>query len=267
MTTNKHDFKSKLHSLVTYSTEDQLTKVLRAKSDFIEFAEFILHDQDQKEPHTHILLLLKAPRESKDVINWFKRCTDSKGEVANTMDKPVGNTYDAHEYLTHKNDKGKYQYKDEQIKVLIGDVETWLAQETVYDKSEAAKAKKQARQDENDELVDDILGGTSYREMARKYGRDYMKNANAYRRYCANIVIEEEHDIDKAMALCEDVVQNYRLEELRHAYVEGQTAIFDRVWQILQDSSERADNRIAMVEKLHDTFEKAKASQIDSKLF
>lgn len=224
--------KTRYHSLVTYATEESLRKVLTAKSEQIEFAAYALHDKDideygkAKEPHTHVCLELKEKRELEDVTKWFKACIDTKGEVCNTRNKETHDTKAAYEYLTHSGDSesetGKYQYEDEIIKVLMGDVEAYINSETDEQiRREKAKEKKEATEARADDIeaeLNDIIEGKPMRYMARQYGRDYIKNRRAYHEYASAMVLEETGDLEKS---CKILGVGFR-ETLLDEYAKGQ---------------------------------------------
>lgn len=225
-------------SLMTYATEACLLEVLEQRREFLSGCRYILHDKDvwdedgekhkkgdPKEAHFHVCLVLERARRLSDVIGWFKECKDSKGEKANTMAEAVTSLESLEDYFTHSDEasqeKGKHQYAEEDLKVLA-DVPSAFDFKTTWDKTGGMNRDEKA-EEENAQLIDDILGKVSFREMARRYGRDYMKNYKVYREYCANILLEESGgDLDTALALMGDPIQQAQRDRERMARNEGQ---------------------------------------------
>lgn len=200
----KTDVTTKFHALTTYVSEDQLKTVIQAKSSQIEHARYIFHYKEDKEPHTHIVIVTSKPRKLSEIRAWFKDLPDTKGEKANTLSEELYSTQDMEEYMLHedddsKADESKHQYLAEDIKVLQGDTDEYLSLETrlqetrrLAEESEERKLKqREASADDVEGQLDDIIKGTPLREMARKYGRDYIKNRRAYNEYAAMVVCEE----------------------------------------------------------------------------
>lgn len=225
-------------SLMTYATETCLLEVLDQRREFLSGCRYILHDRDvwdkdgekhkkgnPKEAHFHVCLVLDRARRLADVIGWFKGCVDSKGEPANTMAEAVTSLVSLEDYFTHSDEAsreaGKHQYTESDLKVLVG-IPSAFDFKTSYDKT-GGMSRDEKTEEENAQLIDDILGKVSYREMARRYGRDYMKNYKVYREYCACILLEESGgDLDSALALMGDPIQQAQRDRERMARIEGQ---------------------------------------------
>lgn len=195
---------SKALSISTYAQEEQILKIFESKQTQILGFAYIFHDKDVSEPHRHVVVVLKRSRKQQEVLNWFKKCTDDKGERCNTRLQPIACMRGLEEYLTHSDDEsiklGKHQYNEQDIKVLKD--EELFDYVTDYDKSLEREKVKEEKADEVESLIDDIISGVPLREMARRYGRDYMKNASSYRKYSADVVLEETGDIEQALKIC-----------------------------------------------------------------
>lgn len=195
---------SKALSISTYAQEEQILKIFESKQTQILGFAYIFHDKDVSEPHRHVVVVLKRSRKQQEVLNWFKKCTDDKGERCNTRLQPIACMRGLEEYLTHSDDDsikaGKHQYNEQDIKVLKDD--ELFDYVTDYDKAQEREKVKEEKADEVESLIDDIISGVPLREMARRYGRDYMKNATAYRRYASDVVLEETGDLGKALQIC-----------------------------------------------------------------
>lgn len=195
---------TKALSIVTYAQEEQILKIFESKQTQILGFAYILHDCDTSESHRHIVLVLKRSRKQCEVLNWFKACTDDKGEKCTTLLKPIACMRGLEEYLTHSDDDsikaGKHQYTEHDIKILKD--EELFGYVTDYDKALEREKVKEEKADEVESLIDDIINGVPLRDMARRYGRDYMKNSSAYRRYAADVVLEETGDLVRALQIC-----------------------------------------------------------------
>lgn len=211
-------------TLMSYATEEELQKVILSKREYILGCAYIFHDKDDNENHYHIQLTLKRSRRLSDIIGWFKNCSDSKGEKANTFGEITLSCRAQEEYFTHSDDEsrnaGKHQYLPENIKVLddIGDPWDFV---TAHDKQVGVIQKRRESEDENEQLLQDIIDGVSQREMARKYGRDYMKNFKVYRAFASNVVLEETCDIALALELQGDLIDKRTAQDIHHTYSRG----------------------------------------------
>ncbi|KXT29039.1 plasmid replication family protein [Candidatus Phytoplasma oryzae] len=93
--------------------KDFIDKVLKKKKIIKKFA-YILHNRDVledgslKNPHYHIVLVLKTPYDVEYIASWFKTSS-------NFVEKIKGNMSDILNYLTHKNDLSKFQYEDYEV--------------------------------------------------------------------------------------------------------------------------------------------------------
>ena len=134
----------------------------------------VLADGSLKEPHWHILV-------------YFANAVSLKGAcaaideicVGNVLGEPVKDVQGAYQYLVHKNNPEKFQYCPSDI-ITWGDFEKLIAE----DKKEA----------QNEQFLMDLLSLSRW-EMACKYGRDYMKNYDSYRRFTE--MIKEDMEIEE----------------------------------------------------------------------
>lgn len=195
------DLSTRFHHLTTYAPPEQVKRVLTSKSEQLVFAEYILHDKDVKEdgslkePHVHILIELKSPRYLTDVCKWFKNCLDNVGRTVTTRSIEISpTTQDADDYLTHKKEPSKHQYIDEDIIVLSGSREAF--RNSKIDKhNNTAEGDENSKADEVENLLQDVVDKVPLRQMARRYGRDFIKNYNAYRNYALQMVAEETGEL------------------------------------------------------------------------
>lgn len=95
---------------------DNMKKTLQVKEKIkaIEKWAYIKHDKDVKEnnepvePHYHIIMKFNYPYRLGSIANWFI-------VPENCVEKIKGGWVNACRYLTHKNAKDKYQYKDKEV--------------------------------------------------------------------------------------------------------------------------------------------------------
>lgn len=230
---------TKFVSLITYAKAEDVERILAEKSEMLTYAFWIPHDKDEAEPHIHIVVGLVNSRKPNEVSNWFKKCVNDEGVAQNTLAEPVISCDDIVEYLTHSDEKsvqkGKHQYTAEDIRVSRGTLEAFREEKTDLQRHAEAKAKKEAKEDECEQLLDDIIAGTSCRTMARRYGRDFMKNHKAYREYAAMVVLEEEGDLDKAAQIANNGFTYWQQQAEKTAFENGVFHALNRVYETIVD--------------------------------
>lgn len=228
---------SKFVSLITYAKAEDVERILAEKSEMLTYAFWIPHDKDEAAPHIHIVVGLVNSRKPNEVSNWFKKCVNDEGVAQNTLAEPVISCDDIVEYLTHSDEKsvqkGKHQYTTEDIRVSRGTLEAFREEKTDLQRHAEAKSKKEAKEDECEQLLDDIIAGTSCRTMARRYGRDFMKNHKAYREYAAMVILEEEGDIEKASQVAGNGFHYWQQQAQREAYEDGVIHALNRVYEMV----------------------------------
>lgn len=229
--------KTKYISLMTYAQENDIKRILNEKSAQLENAFYIYHDKDESEPHYHIVIELKTDRAIKEIISWFKKCNDINGNTVNTFGETVISCAAIAEYLTHTGigQETKHQYKLEDIKEPIGKIDNFRQSKSDYEIKKQANNKRIEKADNNEKLLDDLIEGLPCREMARRYGRDFMKNHKAYREYAAMVVIEEDGDLEKACKIASNGFEYLRQEAERAAFEDGVITALTRVYDIVVD--------------------------------
>lgn len=178
--TDSRDYKVFSVFIRTYSSEEEVIAFLRA-ADLDEYA-YILHDHDvkedgsPKEPHYHILCYRKS---------GFRLTPAFRAFTQNTLIQPCRSRCHSYQYLIHKNDPDKAQYSEADIhQYHLGDKNTFI--HTLAEQKDNQYAQ----------MLDD-LAQLGYRELAIKYGRDYMLNYERYERFMAKIAYEQSaRDID-----------------------------------------------------------------------
>lgn len=155
---------------VSYASFEELTPLLNEAYHYA----LIYHDRDiEPDPHYHILVTFK---QNKSFDSVRKLVQSEKTTLAQELEDWVGDF----QYLTHKNAPDKYQYLDEEV--ISDDIDFWL------------RKSKEASKGEDDFVYDLLDSGMSYREMAIKYGRDYMRNFRYYNEFKEAVLCQEaEH--------------------------------------------------------------------------
>lgn len=151
-------------SLVTYLTTDQLLSRLSQLSGKVTAYAFILHDMDvnadgsPKAPHTHLLIRTACPLNLATVRRWFA-AFDDDGKPITTTAQVCSDLDSAFQYLTHANDLDKYQYDRDDI--VCTDTSAFCLDEG-------------APSDDMAVALADLLAGVSLRDVAARYGRDFI---------------------------------------------------------------------------------------------
>lgn len=230
-------------ALETYATEDEFKKALLCKKEFIVNLAYIVHDKDEgRDPHIHAVITLTESMQLKRICGWLKNCKDFKGSIANTFAEELLSAEAMVTYLTHDGQEGKHQYLDTEIKVLEGIQDARGHLKGKLDKARESKERKEARKAESEEdnvaFLDDLIARKPHREMARKYGRDYMKNYKQYRQFAWEVEIEEgTKTLDEYMQSSDCVIEEQIIarmsQERARGYESGAVMALDTLAQDL----------------------------------
>lgn len=159
-------------AMETYLEPFDFLQVLNSEN--VRHWAWILHDKDTHEngelktAHYHIILTTPTYRSVKVVRDWFYALgvKNADGMPINTLGQIVKNESDMLAYFTHSNAPEKYQYPEEDVQ--FDDADYW-------------QKKTGAEASASDDFVEDLIARElSPVEMARKYGRDYIRNYNSY---------------------------------------------------------------------------------------
>lgn len=168
-------------SILTYANKLQVDTILeRKKGAYTDYA-YILHDKDNAPPHIHIFLAFASDRRGIDILKWFDNIIDEKGQIINTRFEPVRNSESLIDYLTHKNEQNKHKYEETDI---------------IYSSEQARERLIEDTADNGFNALDEMLNGVKLREIARKYGKDFIRNYISYKTL-KNDIIEEEKEIKR----------------------------------------------------------------------
>lgn len=174
--------------LVIYEIE---TDYLLNKLDYltsiglVKHFAFIQHDNDKeinesgvevsKPLHTHLLIVFNQNVSVRQIKERILEYTQH-----NTFGQPLKDINGAYRYLTHKDDKDKYQYDDNLI----------ISNDNYFSKPrDLLNPNKEVN--EISQMIDDYLSNVGYRTMAIKYGKDFIKNFKSYQYYFELIRQEE----------------------------------------------------------------------------
>lgn len=150
-------------SLVSYLSIEQLSCVLLEHDRQIKQYAYILHDKDDKQEHIHLILCLVNATSITAVRSWFAGFVDEKDMDINTLVQECHDYQSAYLYLTHNTEQakkeGKHLYNEEDVYCSNFD----------YFKG------KTVNSDDNITLaLEEILNGVPLKDVALKYGRDFI---------------------------------------------------------------------------------------------
>ena len=161
-------------SVVSYQPFNELEYALSKASKFA----YILHDYDVDEdgllrsPHYHLLLHFNS-HVSFNVLKQYLNKDKVSGQ--NNFAQEILDKKKMYEYLTHINYPDKYQYSESLIQTNSRSFWTYEKEEKNYL-----------------ELLEDLEHMTM-RQMAIKWGRDFIINYKKYKEFAHDMRVEEEH--------------------------------------------------------------------------
>lgn len=163
--------------IVTYNSIEYVESFIKCTSHYA----YALHDKDLKSDgspqseHFHILATFSSNKS-------FEAVRKLMGGPENTFVQAMTDKFGDYLYLTHKNAPEKYQYSED---IIISNSKDFFV--ASIDKSIS-----------NEEFINDISPHSmlSKLDLARKYGRDYIKNSKVYHEF-AEIAFEEQDFIER----------------------------------------------------------------------
>lgn len=177
-------------SVVSYADLSELSVLLTSCRHYV----YILHDKDVNEdgstrsPHFHILCTFVQNKSFNSVASLV----DSS---QNTFVQQLQDVGGAFAYLTHQNNPEKFQYNSDEL--VSDDLDYWIDRIPEYEE----------KKNKNDEFVDDLLSDDfDVVAMARKYGRDFIKNISKYENFRFRVLKDmgKEFNNEKIRALVSD---------------------------------------------------------------
>lgn len=209
--------------VVFYGTVEQLLDIIKIYRERIQRYAFILHDKDVylddlkddngnflhrkgdiKKPHIHL------------VVSFFNACTlrACSRLFTTELDKPrvfsIGDMCLAYDYLIHKNDSDKYQYRKCDI----------LSDDLSYYEKLLIQGEKSESDNKAEQIIIDLLAGVCTRVMVSRYGRDFVIHQSQYRECVSQIRLEDMQEqekrekIERQRALGLQVVQSSFTEDI-----------------------------------------------------
>lgn len=178
--------RTRLWAIIAYPTEADLFRL--KMSDRIHSYAYIIHDKDvlpdgsPKEKHAHILLSLANSRTFTQVLGWLKREVICSG--CNIFAQPIRNRESAERYLTHADNPEKYQYPKEHI--VTDNALYW---------EEPGDTSGESPEESNERFLHDLMSCNPI-ELARRYGRDYIKNFDRYHGFARAFYNSYVHTLD-----------------------------------------------------------------------
>ena len=178
-------------SCITYETTDYLITHL-SNNDRVAHYCFIEHNLDIKEDgspkdrHIHLLVTF-TENVSLNVIKTRILHTSQ-----NVLGEPITDKRAVYRYLTHKDNPDKYLYDEKDI----------VANDDYFSKDDLLTTSKET--DEIETMIMDYLYGESYLTMAKKYGRDFIKNFRQYQYYFTLVGNEQGIERKESNRLYED---------------------------------------------------------------
>lgn len=167
------------HSLLEAWCEDAID------NGRIRHYAYILHDKDEATPHTHLVVNTVKQQEETTVRNWIVKYGVECGSNQNTLSQVCKNPTAISRYLTHSDqksmEKGKHQYSVDEV---VTDSLEW------YNKTKTATEQRE-RKDYMLDIINDIIDNVPYRELIKKYGRDFVIHWKQYLEMARLILIEE----------------------------------------------------------------------------
>ena len=164
-------------AIMTYASKTQVLSILEKKKAAYTAYAMIEHDKDKAPKHCHIFIKFNCNRNGTDILKWFELCCDKNGVLVNTRFEQVHSEKGLHDYLTHSNTPEKHQYSESEI---------------IYsDENAREELLKECVQDNGYGALEDMLRGVKLKEIARKWGRDFIRHYNAYKMLTEDIRKEE----------------------------------------------------------------------------
>ena len=194
--------------IVTYLSDTLVHKALRSLS--VAHWAYILHDKDDKEPHIHLLVRLNNKTTTNAVRKKFNAlgAGADNGKDINSFVEYSRNLSDSFEYLIHANDKDKYQYSIDDV--VTDDMGYWRG---TYSSAGNPKSAEHSIENNAYQILCDLEKGVSLREMAKRYGREFIINRFHYVDYF-ELMKQQEHSrrIDNERLEILEVTSNEQLD-------------------------------------------------------
>lgn len=195
---NKNEVLSmKKIAIMTYAPLAQVKTILEKKQGAYTAFALIQHDKDKAPKHCHIFIKFNCERRGTDILKWFELCCDENGEIVNTRFEQVHSEKGLLDYLTHSNTPEKHQYDEKEIIYSDENAREELLKECIIDNGYGA--------------LEDMLLGVRLKDIARKWGRDFIRHYTAYKMLANDIRLEENDERARMWAkIAEQEIENFK---------------------------------------------------------
>lgn len=171
--TSPQDDKYRWFAIVTYYSEDTVTRMLAQNGQKIRSYAYCVHDRDEHDVHIHMCLHTFNSFKFNAIKEWFNKSADEPFQ--NTFVQMVLDRHGIYDYLTHQNEDNE-KFKYEKSDVIEDNISDFLSEEEV---------------DDSFQCLQDMMNGESYRTLAKRYGRDFIYHFDSYKRLCTEIHQQE----------------------------------------------------------------------------
>lgn len=164
--------------VVTYLPDPLIRRALNSLS--VAHWAYIVHDKDNKAPHVHVLIRLNNKTTANAVRKKFNAVGigADNGKDINSFVEVSKDLSDSFEYLTHANAKEKYQYSIDEV--ITDDIGYWRGN---YSSVGNPKGAEHSIENTAYQILCDMEKGVSLRDMAKRYGREFIINRYHYADY------------------------------------------------------------------------------------
>lgn len=184
-------------AIMTYAPLAQVKTILEKKQGAYTAFALIQHDKDKAPKHCHIFIKFNCERRGTDILKWFELCCDENGEIVNTRFEQVHSEKGLLDYLTHSNTPEKHQYDEKEIIYSDENAREELLKECIIDNGYGA--------------LEDMLLGVRLKDIARKWGRDFIRHYTAYKMLANDIRLEENDERARMWAkIAEQEIENFK---------------------------------------------------------
>lgn len=204
--------KSRNFFIRTYLTEEDVKGFIKTLS--VAKWAYIKHDErDGKEPHFHIVLRLNNKTTLSSMrgkVKAFGRGKDNGKDVNSDVQECI-DLNDAFLYLTHESNSAVSAGK------ALYDVKDIKTNDFGYFRSDISSSGKKIETEKCAEntayqILCDMEKGIKMREMARRYGREFIINFNRYNDFYALMKHEETPNVAWSKELAEDRIKKLEQE-------------------------------------------------------
>lgn len=161
----------------SYLPLEDLTNLLEEKRKTINRYALIVHDKDDSEVHTHLFIRFKERRSLNAVLEEFPS-VDSAGVKQSTHVEVCKNEIKSVRYLMHLDNPEKFQYNESEVLTFNLDLQSYIDNES-------------DNQDMFTVALMEMLDGVPLKELARRYGRDFIIHYRQLKELARDIEQEE----------------------------------------------------------------------------